>query len=507
MEKNNKPKRDFRRDDRKGGFSKDGKPGFRRDNGPRKDGFKKDGFRKGGFGKDKPKFTPRPDDNSRIVALNALSEVSQKGAYCQLALDKCLRNSQISPEDKRLATRIFYSAVENKIRLNHVLKQFVTDFPDAYPVDVLHIAAAQLLFMDKMPDHAVVDQAVRHMRMAHRDSLTGLVNGVLRNLIRARDAGEIQYPDPQTEPMKHLSVKYSVPEELLGRMVDAFGMEETEKILAWTPDERREVIRPNFMQMDAAVFENYAKEMQWDYEPAAIPGALMVKGAGDLAGHPDYRKGLFSIQSVGSMLAALAVQPKRGMTILDACAAPGGKTAFIAEQLDGTGRVFAWDVHEHRVNLIRAQAERLRLYNIRPAVRDASRHYEDMDISVDAILVDAPCSGMGEVINKPDIKYHITGEGIDQLVQTQKKILDAVCNYVRPGGTLVYSTCSIMPEENIRQVEAFLERHPEFEPDTDDKWLPEAFKGRMENGCIQLMGHVDGTEGFFISRFKRKRTR
>ena len=455
----------------------------------------------------RPKYAPRPDDNSRIVALNALSEVSQKGAYCQLALDKCLRASRISPEDKRLATRIFYSAVENKIRLNHVLKQFIDKYPDPYTADVLHIAAAQLLFMDRMPDHAVVDQAVRHMKMAHRERYGGLVNGVLRSLVRARDAGEIAYPDRGKEPVRYLSVMYSLPEPLLTRLVAAFGIEETEKIIAWKPGERREVVRPNYTLMDAGAFENYARRMEWDFEPAPVPGALLVKGAGDLAGLPDYRKGLFSIQSVGSMLAAMAVRPKRGMHVLDACAAPGGKTAFIAEQLDGTGRVYAWDVHDHRVNLIRAQAERLRLYNIRPAVRDARRHYEDMEWAVDAALVDAPCSGLGEMADKPDVKYHITGESIDALVQTQAEILDAVCDYVKPGGALVYSTCTIMPEENIRQVQAFLQRHPEFELDADTRWLPEAFRGRVSESCLQLMGHLDQTEGFFIARMKKKQGR
>ena len=455
----------------------------------------------------RPKYAPRPDDNSRIVALNALSEVSQQGAYCQLALDKCLRASRISPEDKRLATRIFYSAVENKIRLNHVLRQFIDKYPDPYTADVLHIAAAQLLFMDRMPDHAVVDQAVRHMKMAHRERYGGLVNGVLRSLIRARDAGEIEYPDREKEPVRYLSVMYSLPEALLARLVAAFGMEETERIIAWKPEERREVVRPNYTLMDAGAFENYARRMEWDFEPAPVPGALLVKGAGDLAGLPDYRKGLFSIQSVGSMLAAMAVRPKRGMHVLDACAAPGGKTAFIAEQLDGTGRVYAWDVHDHRVNLIRAQAERLRLYNIRPAVRDARRHYEDMEWALDAVLVDAPCSGLGEMADKPDIKYHITGESIDALVQTQAEILDAVCDYVKPGGALVYSTCTIMPEENIAQVKAFLQRHPEFELDADVRWLPEAFRERVSEGCLQLMGYRDQTEGFFIARMKKKQGR
>ena len=206
------------------------------------------------------------------------------------------------------------------------------------------------------------------------------------------------------------------------------------------------------------------------------------------------------------MLAALAVGARPGMRILDACAAPGGKTCLMAERMGASGRVFAWDVHAHRVELIRAAARRLGLDNVRPSVRDARRTDPDMALSMDAVLVDAPCSGLGVMWDKPDIRFRATEESLSQVIPLQREILDACAEMVRPGGLLVYSTCTILPEENEAQARAFLERHPEFEPDGGAEWLPEALRGHFADGRIQLMPDRDGIEGFFIARMRRRRT-
>lgn len=204
------------------------------------------------------------------------------------------------------------------------------------------------------------------------------------------------------------------------------------------------------------------------------------------------------------MLAAQAVQAKRGMQILDACSAPGGKTCLMAEAMGGSGRVHAWDVHPHRVELVRAAAHRLGLENVRPAVHDATRPMESMELMMDAVLVDAPCSGLGVMGDKPDIKFRTKEEDLVNIVPLQRRILDACAQAVKVGGRLVYSTCTILPDENERQVEAFLERHPEFEIDMDTSWLPEHLRSRMENGMLQLLPARDGVEGFFIARMIRR---
>ena len=204
------------------------------------------------------------------------------------------------------------------------------------------------------------------------------------------------------------------------------------------------------------------------------------------------------------MLAARAVEVRPGMQVLDACAAPGGTSCLMAEAMQGSGRVYAWDLHDHRVELIRAAAKRLGLDNIRPQVRDASKPSENLVGTMDAVLVDAPCSGLGVMGDKPDIKYRLTDESIDALVPIQRSILDTCASYVRPGGLLVYSTCTILPEENGDQVADFLARHPEFEADADDAWLPEALRQRWSEGQIQILPSRDGMDGFFSARLRRK---
>ena len=204
------------------------------------------------------------------------------------------------------------------------------------------------------------------------------------------------------------------------------------------------------------------------------------------------------------MLAAQAVQARPGMQILDACAAPGGKTCLMAEQMGTSGRVHAWDVHAHRVALIRAAALRLGLDNVRPAERDARKPADGMKLMMDAVLVDAPCSGLGVIAEKPDIKYRKTEEELGALPPLQLEILSACAEAVKVGGLLVYATCTILPAENREVVAAFLANHPNYEPDNDDGWLPEALRPRLTDGMLQILPHRDNMDGFFIARLRRK---
>ena len=516
-------RRDFKRDgkpfekkfERKPGekpFKKkyDSKPGekkFERKTGDRP--FEKKfegrpGDRKFG-GRDRRPAPAKPaGPTARDVALRALRNVARNDAYAAQALDRELSAAHLSDEDRRLAASIFYFTLENRLRIEHVLAARLKTRPEPEVMDILCIAAAQLLFMDKIPDHAAVDEAVKQTRRAGRDGLTALVNGVLRSLIRDRDAGEMALPDRDAEPEAYLSEKYSTAPELVARLVAAYGVDQTEEILAWSPDRRSDTIRANRMRMSDAAFEAWLTQNGLAWEHATVPGAYRVTGAGKLSAHEGYRKGLFSIQGESSMLAAAAVGAKPGMQVLDACAAPGGKTCLIAETMQGTGRVYAWDLHEHRVELIRAAAHRLELDNIRAQVRDAAKPMRSLELSMDAVLVDAPCSGLGVMGDKPDIKYRLKGETIDALVPIQRDILHTCADCVRPGGLLVYSTCTLLPEENEKQIEAFLNLHPEFAPDGDDTWLPEQLRGHYGNGCIQILPGRDGIEGFFIARLRRK---
>ena len=470
-----------------------------------KKGFEKKSFDKKPFEKKNegaPKAAYKGPD-ARRVALNALQDVNRMDAYASLALDKRLREARLSVDDRRLATSIFYAAVENKLNIEYVLSAFISVKPDPVIEDILHIACAQILFMDKIPPHATVDEAVKQARALGKDEATGFVNGVLRNLLRSKEGEGIKYPDENEDRVKYLSVRYSVPEVILHRLINAYGIETAEAIVSFKPSERTETIRPNLMKRDCQQFEEYLNTRGWTWKKGVVPGAYLISHAGNLAGDPDFYEGEFSIQGESSMLSAVAVNAKPGMTVIDVCAAPGGKSALMCEMMKGTGRVHAWDVHQHRVELIKAMGKRLKLDNLRAAVRDASVTKEEFHLSADAVLIDAPCSGVGVMTDKPDLKYRVTDESIESLIETQKKILKASSLYVKRGGVLVYSTCSILPEENEKQVEAFLFDHPEFKLDTDASWVPDALKDRFMGGMLSLLPNRDGVEGFFIARMRR----
>ncbi len=466
---------------------------------------KRTGFRRrGGDAPRAPRKPDRPRLTARDAALRALQDVVRGDAYAAQALDRRLEEARLRPDDRRLAAGLFYSAVENRLYIETQLARFLEQKPEPIVNDILHVAAAQLLFMDRVPDHAAVDEAVKQVRAARREGFAGLVNGVLRNLIRARDAGELTLPDKAADPLAWLSVKYSIAQPAAKRLIDAYGPDGAAAIAGWTPPRREQTVRPNLTRMDAASFEKWLDGQGMKWRRGVVPGAYVIEDAGNLAAGEGYRRGLFSIQGQSAMLAALAVEPRPGMQILDACAAPGGKSCLLAERMGTSGRVYAWDVHAHRVELIRAAARRLGLENVRPAERDARRLPEDMRLAMDAVLVDAPCSGLGVIADKPDIKYRQTEESLTALPPLQRDILEACAEAVRPGGRLVYATCTVLPEENEAQARAFLERHPEFEPDAGDGWLPEALRPLLADGMLQIRPDRDGLEGFFISRMRRK---
>ena len=439
---------------------------------------------------------------SRKAALQIFQDVIHKDAYAALSLDDRLQNANLSQLDKRFCASIVYTALENLISIDYALGFFLKDAEALEPTarDILRISACQLMYHDRVPENAVVDEAVKLTRAAGLEGLTGLVNAVLRAVVRGKN--EIKWPDPKEGP-KALSILYSVPEWLAERLNAAYGPAEAEKICAFRSHSHYTVIRPNLMRFSDGDFEKLLEKKVWETERGKADHAWRVRMASGIGRDADYLSGYFSIQGESSMLAAQALGAKPGMQVLDCCAAPGGKTAYIAEQMNGTGRVYAWDVHEHRVNLIRAAARRLGLDNVRPAVRDAAVPKEDLFGTMDAVLLDAPCSGLGVMDSKPDIKYRATPGSVQELTKLQEALLDCCCRYVKKNGVLLYSTCSILPEENGDQIRAFLKKHPEFRLDALPGGIGERFAAGMTDAGLQLLPHRDGVEGFFIARMKK----
>ncbi len=437
----------------------------------------------------------------RRTALRVIRKVTEDGAYASLALDEALRGSGLSALDRRLATRLVYDTLDHLLYLDHVLSQVMArQDTDIKLRNILRLGACQLLLEDRIPESAATNTSVQLCTELGMEGLKGVCNGILRNLIRNKD--ELVFPDPVKDPDLAASLKYSVPVWLWRKLREDWG-EDAASLAEYREPEPAITVRPNLLRLDDRGFEEILAKKIWGRKKTDVPHAWRITGAMDIARDSDYLSGAFSIQSESSMMAAMALKPVRGQQILDCCAAPGGKTCLIAELMGGTGRVYAWDIHEHRTALVEAQARRLGLENIRSVTRDARRLKDDWTGAMNGVLLDAPCSGLGVLAEKPDIKLRITEESLRELVQLQAELLDAVCGYVKTGGTLVYSTCSVLKDENERQIGAFLQRHPEFEVIPLPEEIPERFRCHAGTG-LQLLPFRDGVEGFYICRMRRK---
>ncbi len=442
--------------------------------------------------------------NARRVALDVLTDVHKGGAYASLALDDRLRAAHLKPEDRRLVTGIVYGTLENELKIDYALDRLM-DHPTQEPVqrDILRMSAYQVLFLDRVPDSAAVNEAVKLVKAMGMESASGFINAVLRNLARGKET--LEWPRREDGLTRYLSIMGSMPLWLVEKLVDAYGEDEAERLILYREKEHPIVVRPNLTRIDDAAFEQLLAKKEWRVERGLAPHAWLVYGAQEIAFDSDYRAGLFSIQGQSSMLAAEAMQAKPGMKLLDACAAPGGKSAYLCEQMQLTGRVYAWELHEKRAQLLESMRRRLGLENLRISVRDASVPRPDMDGTLDGVLLDAPCAGLGVLTQKPDIKLRLKPEDIPAIVETQRQLLDAVSRYVKPGGTLVYSTCSLLPEENAQQVEAFLQRNTNFAIEPVPLSFPEELRKLQTPNGLQLLGCRDGVEGFFIAKLRRVR--
>ena len=449
--------------------------------------------------KDKPEQTEGLP--ARRIALEVIRAVTENDAFISLVLDEKLHNCGLPLVDRRLAARLAYDTIENQMYLDWALDQIMAKpDTDIKLRNILRMGACQILLEDRIPESAACNTSVMLCKELGMEGLAGVCNGILRNLVRQKD--ELTWPDPETEPVKALSIKYSVPQWLVEKLTADWGAD-AEQLMACRSHDSYITVRPNMTKLDDEAFEAFLNEKVWEHEAGKVPHSWRIRNMAEIAHDAGFVGGKFSIQSESSMMAAMAVEPKRGMQILDCCAAPGGKSCLMAELMAGTGRVQAWELHAHRTDLITAQAKRLGLENVRPMNRDASKSRPDMEMTMDAVLLDAPCSGLGVMADKPDVKYRVTAESVAELTALQAKLLDTVAPYVKRGGTLVYSTCSVLKDENVRQAEAFLARHPEFELAKLPETIPAEFRQHEDVG-LQLLPNRDGVEGFYICRFKRR---
>ena len=437
---------------------------------------------------------------TRELVLGILMEVTRDGEYSHIALRNVLNKYQyLDKKERSFITRVTEGTLERMIELDYIINQFSkVKVNKMKPVirNILRMSVYQLKYMDSIPNSAVCNEAVKLATKKGFSSLKGFVNGVLRNIERNLDA--ITYPDD-------LSIKYSMPEWILNQWKEVYDDKTIETMLQAFLEDKPTTIRCNTNQVTVdELVEKLKNEGVTVEKHPYLPYALWISSYNYLAELQSFQEGDFYVQDISSMLVSHIAQPKEGDNVIDVCAAPGGKSLHMAEMLKGTGHVEARDLTDYKVNLIWENIERSRMQNIEAVRFDATVLDETSVEKADIVVADLPCSGLGILGKKTDLKYKMTEKTQEDLVVLQRDILSKVKNYVKPGGNLVYSTCTIHKKENMDNVHWFLENNPDFALDSIEDLLNEELKRDvMEKGCFQFLPGVHKSDGFFIAKFKR----
>ena len=455
--------------------------------------------------------------NEREVVLEILMEITENGAYSHKILGDVLSKYQyLEKRERAFITRVVEGTLEHMIEIDYILNQISkTKVKKMKPVirNLLRSSVYQLKYMDSVPDHAVCSEAVKLAVRKGFSGLRGYVNGVLRNVVRKMD--EIEYPK---EDVQRLSVKYSVPEWILSLWKKEYGEEITEKMAADFQKEKPITIRCCMNRVTPEVLKEKleAEGAKVEAHPY-LPYAFYLSDYDYLEGLESFQEGLFAVQDISSMFVGELADPKAGDHVIDVCAAPGGKSLHVAEKLqladevaarenrteEKTGRVEARDLTEYKTDLIWQNIDRSGLGNICAVCKDASVFDEYDKETADLVIADLPCSGLGVLGKKPDLKYRVQPEDLEELADLQRKILTCAQAIVKDGGTLLYSTCTVNRKENSENAAWFLEQFP-FEAVSLDELLPDELKsGETAKGQLQLIPGVHKTDGFFLAKFRK----
>lgn len=434
--------------------------------------------------------------NARELILGILLEVTKEGQYSHLVIRSVLEKYQyLEKKDRAFITRVSEGTIQRMIELDYIINQFskikVNKMKPAIR-NILRMSVYQMKYMDSVPDSAACNEAVKLARKKGFSNLSGFVNGVLRNV--SRNLSQITYPDEAVNPVEALSVRFSMPEWIVQQWIADYGIDKTRYLLTQFLREAPITIRTN---LDKITPEKLKERLQAEgvtVEPLCgeqyqqLSYAFAIKDFDYLQGLPSFSEGLFYVQDISSMMVAELAAPKKGAYCIDVCAAPGGKSIHLGEILGGSGRVEARDLTAYKVSLIEENIRRHQLTNVVAVQKDATVFDEVSVEAADVVLADLPCSGLGILRKKTDIKYKLTEQGQQDLIQLQQSILDVVCRYVKPGGTLLYSTCTISCGENQKNTKWLVEKHPELTLVEEKQIFP---------------GETIG-DGFYIAKFLRR---
>ena len=435
-------------------------------------------------------------DRARTAALEALLQVDVNEGYSNLVMDKTIRKYELKGRDAAFASTLFYGVLERRITLDFAITRF-SKLPLASlapkVLEILRLGAYQILFLDRVPDSAAVSESVELAKQQGAGKASGFVNGVLRSLIRGRET--LSWPDD--------SVRYSCPAWLLELWTASYGKEITSALMECLSEPVPIFVRVNTARTNRdELIRRLTEEGVTAHCVPQSAAALVLEKPGSIASLETFREGLFHVQDLSSQLAACALGAKPGERVIDVCSAPGGKAFTLAEEMENQGELLAFDKYKGKVRLISSGADRLGLTIIQASLRDAETPKQPL-APADRVLCDAPCSGLGILRRKPEIRYKEKST-LDSLPDLQYRILCETARLVKPGGTLLYSTCTLNPAENGGVSDSFLNDHPDFSP------LPVRFPAEIPHAVPEpenqftLFPSVHGTDGFFVSLFTRR---
>ncbi len=443
--------------------------------------------------------------NPRKAALKILIDIDENKSYSNILLNSFYKNNNIDSRDKRFITQLVYGVLENKLYLDYVISIFSKTKINKINKEILNILRLgiyQILFLNKIPESAAVNESVK-LAKKNNYRFSGFVNGILRNVIRNIEKTKITNALINKDPKKYLSIKYSHPQWLVEKWIDDYGVTFTEELLEVNNSIPSLTIRTNTLKITrddliSKLKSENVKCTKGHYVPESI---IIEDSPNNIEELSAYKEGLFQVQDESSMLVGHILDPKAGEFIIDVCSAPGGKSTHFAQLMNNKGSILSRDIYEHKLELINQNANRLGINIIKTERYDAEKLDKSLISSSDKVLVDAPCSGFGIIRRKPEIKYHKNPEDITNLTLLQLRILNNSAKYVKIGGELVYSTCTIQNEENIGVMNSFLEQNNNFKLlDLSSKINIDI---NLKNKFLQLYPNINGIDGFFICKFRR----
>lgn len=438
------------------------------------------------------------ENNARQLAYDVLIDIQQNGAYANLALDKALLRSKLNKSDRRLATELVYGCTKMQLHLDQIIRSYCDlKKVDKKTLQLLRMAVYQMTYLEKIPDHAIINETVELSKKVglHSDKF---INGVLRSMLR--EEKPIKWPDKRKQRNQYIAKWYSFPQWLIDGWVKEYGFADTERLCEYFNNPAQTWIRVNTLKATAEEIKSVFEHLNIEYvQHPALPEAFCLKSLQKIKQSSLFKQGKIIVQDLSAMLPALVLNPSKGNQVLDMCAAPGGKTTYLSAIMNNSGSIMACDLHPHRVELIEHNVKRLGVENVRCYAGDATALPDDCYVRFDAVLLDAPCSGLGVLNRRADLRWRIRKSSLPEIEQLQEQLLDAACHYLKPQGTLVYSTCTLNKNENEYQIKRFLEKHPNFE------CVPfECLGETCESGQKTIYPYIDQTDGFFIAKLVRK---